>query len=43
MIDDRYSKNGVKIFTLASERVSLSIMPELGGVITSIKYLPNNL
>jgi galactose mutarotase-like enzyme len=41
-IEDKYSVNEMKIITLYNEKISLSIIPELGGVITSLKYIPTN-
>lgn len=41
-IDDRYSVNGLQTITLSSEDVSVSVVPELGGVISSLKHLHSN-
>lgn len=42
-IKEGYSANGLKMVTLSSEMISLSIIPELGGVITSMKHVPKNI
>lgn len=42
-IDDRYAINGHQAIILKSDRVSLTVIPELGGVISSIRYIPSNI
>lgn len=37
-----YSVNGLQRITLSSEEVSISVIPDLGGVISSMKHIPSN-
>lgn len=42
-ITDKFSINGFRVITLSSEKISLTIIPELGGVISSMIYLPKDI
>lgn len=41
-IDDRWSLNGMQVILLESDTLSLSIIPEHGGVINSLRHTPTN-
>ncbi len=41
-IDDRWKVNDLRVIFLTSDDISVAVIPDLGGCITSIRHLPSN-